>query len=78
MVNVEGDYYILDIYCQQLWNVVQLGGVCVPFGHKAGACTIVHVLTHIFVLDMFCQQLGDICHLECVRAQVWGMSILKG
>ena len=38
-VNVEGDYYILDIYCQQLWNVVQLGGVCVPFGHRVGECT---------------------------------------
>ena len=25
-VNVEGDYYILDIYCQQLWNVVHLRG----------------------------------------------------
>ena len=39
MVNVEGDHYILDIYCQQLWNVVQLGGVCVPFGHRVGECT---------------------------------------
>ena len=36
VVNVEGDYHILDIYCQQLWNVVQLGGVCVPFGHRVG------------------------------------------
>ena len=34
LVNVGGDYYILDIYCQQLWNVFQLGGVCVPFGHR--------------------------------------------
>ena len=27
----------LDIFCQQLWSVVQLGGVSVPFGHKVGA-----------------------------------------
>ena len=25
LVNVGGDYYILDIHCQQLWNVVQSG-----------------------------------------------------
>ena len=36
VVNVGGDYHILDIYCQQLWNVVQLGGVCVPFEHRVG------------------------------------------
>ena len=31
--------FVLDIFCQQLWGFVQLGGVCVPFGHKVGACT---------------------------------------
>ena len=31
--------FVLNIFCQQLWSVVQLGGVCVPFGHKVGACT---------------------------------------
>ena len=39
MVNVEGDYYILDIYCQQLWKVVQSGVVSVPFGHRVEECT---------------------------------------
>ena len=31
--------FVLDIFCQQLWGVVHLGGVCVPFGHKVGSCT---------------------------------------
>ena len=31
--------FVLDIFCQQLWSLLQLGGVCVPFGHKVGACT---------------------------------------
>ena len=31
--------FVLDIFCQQLWGVVQLGGVCVPFGHRVGSCT---------------------------------------
>ena len=31
--------FVLDIFCQQLWGVVQLGGVCVPFGHRVGGCT---------------------------------------
>ena len=34
-----GCTFVLDIICQQLWSVVQLGGVCVPFGYKVGACT---------------------------------------
>ena len=31
--------FVLDIYCQQLWNVVQLRGDCVPFGHRVRECT---------------------------------------
>ena len=34
-----GCTFVLDIFCQQLWSVVQLGAVCVPFGHKVGAFT---------------------------------------
>ena len=35
--SVGGCKFVLDIFCQQLWSVVQLGGVSVPFGHKVGA-----------------------------------------
>ena len=31
--------FVLDIFFQQLWGVVHLGGVCVPFGHRVGSCT---------------------------------------
>ena len=31
--------FLLDIFCQHLWGVVHLGGVCVPFGHRVGTCT---------------------------------------
>ena len=31
--------FVLDIFCQQLWGVVHLGGVCVPFRHRVGSCT---------------------------------------
>ena len=31
--------FVLNIFCQQLWGFVQLGGACVPFGHKVGAST---------------------------------------
>ena len=57
-------YIVWEIYCQQLWSVVQLGGVCVPFGHKVGACTCSR---HIFVLDMFCQQFWGVVRLRGVH-----------
>ena len=31
--------FVLDIYCQQLWKVVQSGVVSVPFGHRVEECT---------------------------------------
>ena len=37
--------FVLDIFCQQLLSLLQLGGVCVPFGHKVGP---VHVLIYVF------------------------------
>ena len=37
VVSAGGDYHILDIYCQQLWNVVQLGvSVFVLRAHNSG------------------------------------------
>ena len=72
MVNVEGDYYILDIYCQQLWNVVQLGGVCVPFGHRVGEWTFSKICICIgYILPTIvecCSFGGCLCAL---RAQGW-------
>ena len=57
----------LDIFCQQLWNVVQLGGVCdsvCPSGTWLGD---VHFLRYVFVLlillDIFCQQLQNFMSL---------------
>ena len=32
-------YICKDIFCQHLWGVIQLEGVCVPFGHLVGSCT---------------------------------------
>ena len=31
--------FVLDIYCQQLGDICQLGGVCAPFGHNVGEYT---------------------------------------
>ena len=43
---------VLDICCQQLENVVQLGGVCVPFEHRVGGCK--DLFRGTYVLGNYC------------------------
>ena len=44
--------FVLDIYCQQLGDIYQLEGVCAPFGHRVGECTLCDMYT--LVLDKYC------------------------
>ena len=78
VVNVGGDYHILDIYCQQLWNVVQLGVSVCPSGTGFGN---EQFLRYVFVLDIYCQQLWNVVHLRgclcALQAQGWRMYILN-
>ena len=54
--------FVLDIYCQQLWTVVQLGFVFVPFGYRVGECIIYIVyFTVSGVVNVAFQEGGGEC-----------------
>ena len=60
LVNVGGNYHILDMYCQHLWNVVQYGVSVCPSGTVFGN---EQFLRYVFVLDKYCQQLWNVVQL---------------
>ena len=66
--------FVLDIFCQQLWGFVQLGGVCVPFGHKVGACTCSEICFCIgYILPTIVESSSVGGCLCALRAQGWGL-----
>jgi hypothetical protein len=66
--------FVLNIFCQQLWGFVQLGGVCVPFGHKVGACTCSEICFCIgYILPTIVESSSVGGCLCALRAQGWGL-----
>ena len=47
---------VLDIYCQRLGYIVQMEGVCAPFGRGVGECACFKI--YICIVYICCQQKG--------------------